>query len=54
MAPGTEHRHILHGRHENETIHDEVGMRHFYKEWGDWMGLDPSNPMLENAIYENN
>ena len=53
MTPGSEHRHILHGRHEDETIHDEVGMRHFYEEWGNWMGRDPSNPMQENAIYEN-
>jgi len=53
MQPGSEHRHILHGRHENETIHDEVGMRHFYNEWGAWMGRDPANPMKENAIWEN-
>ena len=54
MAPGTEHRHILHGRKENDTIHDEVGMRHYYHEWGEWMGRDPTNPMRENAIWENN
>jgi methanesulfonate monooxygenase large subunit len=54
MAPGTEHRHILHGRHEDDTIHDEIGMRHFYNEWSNWMGIDPANPMRENAIYENN
>ena len=54
MQPNSEHRHILHGRHEDETIHDEVGMRHFYQEWGNWMGIDPSNPMKDNAIWENN
>ena len=54
MAPGTEYRHVLHGRKENDTIHDEVGMRHYYEEWGHWMGRDPANPMRENAVWENN
>ena len=40
MRPGTESRNILHGRHENSTIHDEVGMRHYYAEWSKWMGVD--------------
>ena len=31
-------------RHENNTIHDEVGMRHYYDEWGKWMNMNPSNP----------
>ena len=53
MKPGQEHRHILHGRHEDETIHDEIGMRHFYNEWSNWMGIDPANPMRENAVWEN-
>ena len=53
MSPGQEHRHILHGRHEDETIHDEIGMRHFYDEWSNWMGIDPKNPMRENAVWEN-
>jgi len=44
MRPGTEERHILHGRHENGTIHDEVGMRHYYAEWSKWIGVDASNP----------
>jgi methanesulfonate monooxygenase large subunit len=35
----------LHGRHENNTIHDEVGMRHFYAEWGKYLNVDPSNPL---------
>jgi methanesulfonate monooxygenase large subunit len=47
MSPGTEKRNILHGRHENSTIHDEVGMRHYYAEWGKYMELDPSNPIKE-------
>jgi len=33
-----------HNSHENETIHDENGMRHFYEEWGRWMNRQPSNP----------
>ena len=41
MAPGTENRNILHGRHENSTIHDEVGMRHYYTEWGKYLDVDP-------------
>jgi len=45
MREGTEARNILHGRHENGTIHDEVGMRHYYTEWGKYLDLDP---YLEN------
>ena len=41
MRVGTENRHILHGRQENGTIHDEVGMRHYYTEWGKYLDLDP-------------
>jgi len=41
MRVGTEDRHILHGRHENHTIHDEVGMRHYYSEWGKYIDMDP-------------
>ena len=44
MRTGTEPRNILHGRHENGTIHDEVGMRHYYAEWSKWMGIDASSP----------
>ena len=44
MATGSESRQILHGRHENETIHDENGMRHYYEEWGRWVGRSPSHP----------
>jgi len=28
-------------------------MRHYYEEWGTWMGRDPKNPMRENAVWEN-
>ncbi len=44
MHPTAESRLILHGRHENETIHDENGMRHYYEEWGRWLDRSPSNP----------
>ena len=44
MREGTEPRNILHGRHENGTIHDEVGMRHYYAEWSKWMGVEASSP----------
>jgi len=47
MRPGAEPRRILHGRVEDNYIHDEVGMRHFYNEWGKWMNRMPSNPMKE-------
>ncbi len=47
MRPNSEPRRILHGRHENETIHDEIGMRHYYNEWGKWVNRLPSDPMKE-------
>jgi methanesulfonate monooxygenase large subunit len=49
MRPGTEPRNILHGRHENGTIHDEVGMRHYYAEWSKWMGVHANNPLQKAA-----
>ena len=45
MREGTEVRNILHGRHENSTIHDEVGMRHYYEAWGKFLGVSPANPL---------
>ena len=44
MLTNSEPRKILHGRHENETVHDENGMRHYYDEWGKWMNRLPSDP----------
>jgi methanesulfonate monooxygenase large subunit len=44
MRPGSEPRRILHGRQENQTIHDENGMRHYYDEWGRWMNRMPNDP----------
>ena len=46
MNDSADNRRILHGRHEDNTIHDEVGMRHFYDEWGKWVDLWPGNPEL--------
>jgi methanesulfonate monooxygenase large subunit len=49
MVPGSEPRRLLHGRHENQTIHDENGMRHYYQEWGRWMNRLARNPDLPYA-----
>jgi methanesulfonate monooxygenase subunit alpha len=35
---------ILHGREEQNKIHDEVGMRHYYAEWSRRMGRRSSDP----------
>jgi len=53
MREGTEARNILHGRHENSTIHDEVGMRHYYEAWGKFLGVSTMNPlaMLQENVY---
>lgn len=40
-------RWVLHGREENSTIHDEVGMRHYYAEWARRMGRSPADPFGE-------
>ena len=47
MHDNAEPRRILQGRHENEFIHDEIGLRHFYNEWGKWMDRMPSDPMKQ-------
>lgn len=52
MRPGTETRTILHGRLEEGTIHDEMGMRHFYEEWARRMGRHPNNPGAAMAAAE--
>ena len=51
MHPLAESRKILHGRHENETIHDENGMRHYYEEWGKLLDRNPSDPMQKFKPY---
>jgi len=47
MQPGSEPRRVLQGRHEDEFIHDENGLRHFYNEWGKYMDRMPSDPMKQ-------
>jgi methanesulfonate monooxygenase large subunit len=47
MRPGSEPRRILHGRHEDHYIHDEIGMRHYYDEWGKWTNRLPSDPVKQ-------
>jgi methanesulfonate monooxygenase large subunit len=49
MRRGQERRFVLHGRHEDNTIHDEIGMRHYYREWGQRLGLNPADPLLSAA-----
>jgi methanesulfonate monooxygenase large subunit len=38
MQLGSEPQHVLHGRFEDSSIHDEVGMRCYYAEWSRRMG----------------
>jgi methanesulfonate monooxygenase large subunit len=40
---------LLHGREEGMTIHDEVGMRHFYAEWSRRMGRSSADPFAERV-----
>ncbi len=44
MQEGTDSKWVIHGREEGNTIHDEIGMRHFYAEWSRLMGRKASNP----------
>ena len=44
MRDGIEPTHVLHAREENNTTHDEIGMRQYYAEWGRRMGRSPSDP----------
>jgi methanesulfonate monooxygenase large subunit len=47
MRRGTDSRWVLQGREENNTIHDEVGMRHYYAEWSRRMGRPAYDPCRE-------
>ncbi|MEA2700935.1 MAG: methanesulfonate monooxygenase subunit alpha [Myxococcales bacterium] len=42
-------RWLLHGREENQTIHDEIGMRHYYAEWSRRMGRLASSPFTDGG-----
>ncbi|HVE16593.1 MAG TPA: aromatic ring-hydroxylating dioxygenase subunit alpha [Chthoniobacterales bacterium] len=44
MRDGVEPAFILHAREENNTTHDEIGMRQYYAEWGRRMGRSPHDP----------
>jgi methanesulfonate monooxygenase large subunit len=50
MRERSDSKWVLHGREENSTIHDEVGMRHFYAEWGKRMGRQASDPFGDNKL----
>lgn len=43
-AIGRGQTYLLHGREEQNKIHDEIGMRHFYAEWSRRMGRPASDP----------
>jgi methanesulfonate monooxygenase subunit alpha len=45
----TDARWLLHAREEGGTIHDEMGMRHFYAEWTRLMGRSASDPFAERG-----
>lgn len=44
LSDSTEAPYVLHARMEDNKIHDEVGMRHFYAEWGRRMERIASDP----------
>jgi methanesulfonate monooxygenase large subunit len=44
MRERTDSKWVIHGREENSTIHDEIGMRHFYAEWSRRMGRPAFDP----------
>jgi methanesulfonate monooxygenase large subunit len=43
-ALGRGQTYFVHGREEDATIHDEIGMRHFYAEWSRRMVRSSSDP----------
>ena len=45
----TDARWLLHGREEGGTIHDEIGLRHYYEEWSRAMGRSSSDPFGERV-----
>jgi methanesulfonate monooxygenase large subunit len=47
--PRTDSRWVLHAREEDQTIHDEIGMRHYYAEWSRYMERSPSDPFGERG-----
>jgi len=49
MRKGTDSRYVIQGREEQSTIHDEVGMRHYYAEWSKRMGRAAYDPQRAAA-----
>jgi methanesulfonate monooxygenase large subunit len=49
LAIGRGQTFILQAREEDATIHDEIGMRHFYAEWSERTGRKSSDPYGEYA-----
>jgi methanesulfonate monooxygenase large subunit len=49
MRKGTDSRYVIQGREEASTIHDEVGMRHYYAEWSKRMGRAAYDPVRAAA-----
>jgi|GEM_PF-114080 len=54
MRRGAESLHVLQGRFEDSSIHDETGLRHYYAEWSRRIGRDAADPYGEKqrAIAE--
>ena len=50
MQPGSEPHWIIQGREENMTIHDEGGMRHFYREWSRRMEREAFDPHGDRKV----
>ena len=53
MQEGTDSKWVIHGREEGNTIHDEIGMRHFYEEWSrrmDRMASAPDKPFAHSEV----
>ncbi len=48
MRSGSEGLHVLHGRFENSSIHDEIGLRHYYEEWSRRMGRSAAAPFAQD------
>src|SRR5574341_2025347 len=47
MREGTDSRWVIQGREESSTIHDEIGMRHYYAEWSRRMARPAYDPCRE-------
>ena len=44
MRQGSGSKYLVMAREENETIHDEIGLRSYYAEWSRLMGRMASDP----------